>query len=436
MATSGPVITGCLAYKCLNEQLKQSYKSYRKLCQDEELDKCAKNNVPRQHKMYVPHDIRDDEMKPAEHTSDYLRGGVISTMATFEAFVSELVNEATDLVKDKYESNPGGVLETINSRMSKICRDKELKKLAPRNVLYHSWATYKCKSTCSCADCIKTNNGVYSKYLLTDDEIQQGKTIIDVMLAQGDLKFNHKIRCGTDPSKTSSIVVSDSVGAPKQKKCFICIMLRFCYGIRCVMAHGNSDQTCKKEGGALYKFPECCRTCECNTGCPTCKCFKDTARLVELYNKYIENCDKKKDEAHMKEADRRVRRIPKRKDFEDFQTQHADFLTAQEWNQCFTIINEHFPNPYVDPLPPSYAYFHMLRVYYWMDKDKRAMYVTYGLFERITTFIHTLSFRMYLAVAELLIDNYGLPDGVWGVKMGNIGTLITDFEAELKAQAV
>ena len=426
------VKTGCSAYDCLNEQLEQSYKSYRKLRQGEELDKCVKNNVP-QHKMYVSHDILD-EMMPAEHTSDYLRGGVISTMATFEAFVSELVKEATKLVKDKYERNPG-ILETINSRMSKKCRDDKPKELAPRNVLYHSWATYKCKSTCSCADCIKTNNGVYSKYLLTDKQIQQGKTIIDVMLAKGDLKFNHKIRCGgTDPSKTSSIVVSDSVDAPKQNKCFICIMLRFCYGIRCVMAHGNSDQTCKNDGGALYKFPEFCKTCECDKDkCPTCKCFKETGRLVELYSKYF---GKLTDKADIEDADRRVRRIPKKIDFQHLKTQHEHFLTDQEWYQCLEIIKDHFTDPEVDPLPASYAYFHMLRVYYWMDKDKRAMYVTYGLFERITTFIHTLSFRMYIAVAQLLIDNYGLPDGVWGVKMGNIGTLITDFEAELKTQAV
>ena len=43
------------------------------------------------------------------------------------------------------------------------------------------------------------------------------------------------------------------------------------------------------------------------------------------------------------------------------------------------------------------------------------MYVTFGLFECITMFIHTLASRMYLAVAQLLIENFEL-DEVWGVK--------------------
>ncbi len=423
--------TGCDTYDRLDKRLRQSYTNYKKLSKDGEIAGFYKYSCST-NPMYTRHHYYDDEMKPGDHTSDYLRGGVISTMATFEAFVGELINEATDLIADKYRGSLG-VLDTINSCMSKKCRDDKPPELAPRNVLYHSWATYKCKSTCSCADCIKTNNGVYSKYLLTDLEIQQGKTIVDVMLGQGDLEFDHIIRCGTDPSKTSSIIVSESVGAPKQSKCFICIMLRFCYGIRCVMAHGNSDQTCKKNGGALYKFHECCQTCECNKDtCPTCRCFKRTARLVELYNKYIENFDEKKDEADIKDADCRVRRIPQRKDFEHFKTQHEDFLTPQEWHQCFEIIAEHFSDPEENPLPASYAYFHMLRVYYWLMESKRDMYITYGMFERITKFIHTLSFRMYLAVAQLLIENYPITGcKVWGVELSNIPTKITDFKGTL-----
>ncbi len=433
-----PVSTRCSAYDCLNEQLEQSYKSYRKLRQEGELDRCVKNHVPKPgdtkpDDMYVPHHCYTNEEKPADHTSDYLRGGVISTMATFEAFAGDLINEAAKLVKDKYKSN-SHELKSINSRMSKKCIDSKPQELTPWNVLYHSWAVATCKSTCSCADCIKTKNGVYSKYLLTDLEIQQGKTIVDVMLAQGDLKFNHTIRCGTDPSKTSSIKVSKSVGDLKQSKCFICIMLRFCYGIRCVMAHGNSEKTCEKDGGALYKFPECCKTCDCDKDkcdkdkCPTCKCFKDTARLVELYNKIYKFLDELIVTDKINDDKRRVRRIPKKKDFQDLKKEYKKSLTSTEWIECVDIIDDHFPDSEVVPLPASYAYFHMLRVYHWLKNSKRAMYITYGMFERITTFIRTLAFRMYLAVAQLLIDNYKLPDGVWGVKKGNIETLITDFE--------
>ncbi len=76
------------------------------------------------------------------------------------------------------------------------------------------------------------------------------------------------------------------------------------------------------------------------------------------------------------------------------------------------FVKKYFTNPDKKLLPIQYAFFHMLRIYYWLVESKRDMYVTYGMFERITKFIHTLAFRMYLAVAQLLIDNYGLPDRV------------------------
>ena len=47
--------------------------------------------------MYEPH-TEFDETKPSHATSDYLRGETISTMSTFEAFISDLLNEATDLI--------------------------------------------------------------------------------------------------------------------------------------------------------------------------------------------------------------------------------------------------------------------------------------------------------------------------------------------------
>ena len=430
MATSGPVPTSCSANDCLNEQLEQSYKSYKKLRQEGELDRCVKNHVPKPgdtkpDDMYVPHPHYHDEEKPAEHTSDYLRGGVISTMATFEAFVGGLINEATDLVAKQYDhekqckKDPCD-LKNINPDMCKRYSNRQ-KRLSPKDVTLHNWDTSNLTTcTCTCAECTKTHRKVYARYLLKTSQIQSRKSLVDVILQQGEFRFSYVIS-GND---LSQITIAET---GQQSKCLICIMLRFCYGVRCVMAHGDATQT-YSDGGALSDFCKRCKTCACAETCDTCKCFEDIAKLVELFNKYIE----KLSDAEREIAEGKVRRNPKVKDFEQFQQNNSRHLTGTEWNECKTIINKHFFQKQLED--PAFAYFHMLRVYYWLKKNGREMYVTYGMFERITKFIHTLAFRMYLAVAQLLIDNYKLSDEVWGVEIGNIGTLITDFEAKLETQ--
>ncbi len=411
MATPQETI-GCSAYDRLDQSLKQSYKSYGKLRQDGELSQLVKKHVPKLGEtkpddMYVPHHYYDDEMKPAEHTSDYLRGGVISTMATFEAFVGDLINEATDIAKDpKYIGRKK--VKKINSTMSKRCNQNKEHRPKPKGILVHQWDTsIVCPCTCVRCTCTKITRELYPECLLTEEQKTTGMSIIDRMLKQGDFRFKYKIRNG-NTTRISQIVVSAN---GKQSKCFICVMLRFCYGIRCVMAHGNSTQTYAK-GGVFYDFVKRCKACGCEDSCPECNCFEETAKLVNLINnKYI----KRLPEQEKKEAESRVRRIPKIMDIHNFRQQHSTgYLKKKEWDECEGIIRDYFQDQDKDPLPASYAYFHMLRVYYWLDENKRAMYVTYGMFERITTFIHTLSTRMYLAVAELLIDNYKLTGPVWG----------------------
>ena len=419
MATAG---SACKAYNRLDERLSQSYESYRRLRQNEKLGQDPD--------MYETNTDCTGERKPSSITSDYLRGGVISTMATFEAFLEDLINEATDLIVNKTVQD----LDTINCHMSTHarCNDSKRERLQPKGVLLHNWdSIYNCTCTCTCQECQKAHKlGLYPKFLLTNEQIRDKKTFIDIMLKQGDINVFYNIQF----HKKSLITVSKDAGNPgSQDKSFICAMLRFCYGVRCVMAHGNAEETYKKH--ALKDFPECKI---CHGGCQTMKCLKDTKTLVDHYRTYIQNLKKKTgiDEAtrtkELKIAEDHIRRIPTATGFQELKKKNETFLDDDVWTKCFKIITTHFPDQTVNPLPASYAYFHMIRVYYWLEESRRGMFVTYGLFERITTFIHTLSFRMYLAVAELLIDNYGLPDGVWGVEKIKIETMITDFEAQLK----
>ena len=394
-------IDKCLAYDRLDKHIKQSYVSYGKLCETGELGHIRG--------MYEPHQCYNDEMKPAKHTSDYLRGGVISTVAAFEAFVGDLLNEATDLIAVEFKGKEQSV-GRINSPMFKRLKGSK-DRLRPKNILLHEWD--------------RRNNNLgeyYSRYLLNNREIQRRTSFIDMMLGNQNLQLKHKIRCG-DKTRISEINVMP------ETKCFICIMLRFCYGIRNVMAHGNAQRTIEESGGALNNFPTCDSCQRDIRNCPTCICFKKIQILVNLYKKYIH---KLKDETERSKAEGMVRRIPTKKDFEYFKKKHRKNLTESEWNDCFQIIGKYFTiKDSNDPLPAPFAYFHMLRVYDWLVESRRYMYVTYGLFEHITQFIHTLSFRMYRTVAQLLIDNYGLPDGVWEVNKLEISNFRTSPEHAL-----
>ena len=485
MAT-GSVKTGCSAFDDLNEHLSQSYVSYGKLCQDEELGKHPD--------MYESNLDCNNEMKPADHTSDYLRGGVISTMAAFEEFVGDLINEATDLVAKKYKHENGCQNQarcSLKRRNARMCKRysqpaDQRKRLTHKDVTLHKWATYDSRED-------TTAERPYLEYLLLNEEED---SFIDIILKQGDFSFIYKISA----HKMSRITISANPNAKQQQisKCFICVMLRFCYGIRNVMAHGNADRTFNRDGGTLTNFTDKCDECNCQE-CRTCECFEDTVTLVKFYNHYITQLNNKEEK---KDAESKVRCIPNRYDFRLFYYQYRaahgqddtessyesynsrdeesenevplspgndenenyfddtessansnnddsndtnskaqsdasedlNFEDPQEqkhelnWEKCFDIIDSYFKNSDKDPLPASYAYFHMIRVYYWLEESRRGMFVTYRLFERITQFIHTLSFRMYLAVAELLIDNYGLPDGVWGVEKQMIGTMIRHFQ--------
>ena len=426
MATEEPA---CKAFKRLGDCLKQSYVSNKKLCQDGELGHIRG--------MYVPNPDCNDEMKPAKHTSSYLRGGVISTIATFEAFVGDLINEATDIIAGDPKYKDRKKVNKINSTMSKRCNQDKEDQLKPKGILVHQWDTSTvCPCTCDACTCKKVHRELYSLCLLTKVQKTTGMSIIDRMLKQGDILFKHKIRDG-NTTRVFQIIVSATPENGKESKCFICVMLRFCYGIRNVMAHGNADRTFENDNGALKDFPTC-NLCGCDaTQCPTCKSFEDANTLTKIYNKYIEYLkyrEKKNAEIinkfglimpretlqEVQVAENRLRRLPIKEDFKHFQKlysdderlrkkrkmdkQEKDKIPTVHWDEIDQLLPDSIPPN--DPLPAFYAYFHMLRIYYWLVESKRDMYVTYGLFERVTDFINTLAFRMNLAVKQLLVDNY------------------------------
>ena len=159
---------------------------------------------------------------------------------------------------------------------------------------------------------------------LKDHQIANGTSIIDIMLGQGNLEFEHKIRHG-DVKGVSKITLKPG----KDDKCFICIMLRFCYGIRNVMAHGNADRTFGKgNGSALKDFPTC-KTCACTDSCPTCIHFKKITVFLEKYNEYISGLP----DNERTRVEKVVRHThPRDECFDEFKRNPNDFFQdTKEW---------------------------------------------------------------------------------------------------------
>ncbi len=74
----------------------------------------------------------------------------------------------------------------------------------------------------------------------------------------------------------------------------------------------------------------------------------------------------------------------------------------------------------------------MRRVYYWLKEKKRNMYITYRMLVRVNQFIHMMAYRMYLAVTQVLIRDFKLPNEFWGIKKEEIGDKISEFEKNHK----
>ncbi len=77
----------CFAYKTLKSQIGQQCNTYGRLHKRSDL-----GSLPG---MYVKSEGR---VIPSDDVSSFLRGGIIGTMASFEAFVVDLLNEAYDTI--------------------------------------------------------------------------------------------------------------------------------------------------------------------------------------------------------------------------------------------------------------------------------------------------------------------------------------------------
>ena len=382
----------CFAYEILKKQIGQQCDIYGRLHQKEDL-----GSLPGMYKNEEGRDI------PSDDVSAFFRGGIITTMACFEAYVVDLLEEACDTIlykriqcrwtcpdclQLKYEH-----VKTITERSEQLTDEVKLKLKAEdkfqktNSVLLHSW------------------NAKYEEVL--------GKDVVEkIFETSKDIKYNYPV----DDKNISKVVIKDEF--------VVCAILRLFYGIRCIMGHGNAEATLTGKNGALSDFPKCKKnSCEKNS----CKKSKETlAKIYELSN----SLDKCIEEQGKKKVLKTSRHFPQQATFERLSDASAS-------KKALDIIVKYFPerpkeNNNTIPIDENYAYFHMCRILHWLKENKRMMYVTYRVLVRINQFILVLAYRMRIAVAQILMEKYGLEDGIWNVPKDKekLKKKIGDFEKE------
>ena len=399
---NSPESEECKAYKHLESKLSKQCSSYSAFDSQEIFGSFPGMYEENKWKETIPSDL----------VSDYFRGGIISSMATFEAFIVDLLEEASKLLD-----------ADIQAKLKKLQKEKKNEKAQrPPSVLFHNW------------------NSDYTRVLLSDEQEKIGATFTDYLfrsshkhrsqsLPATPMKYTYGIQndvyseleIGNNQKGLSfENIISqrrqqrirtrpDQINDRLEDESAICAMLRLFYGIRCIMAHGISAKTLSE--GVLKDFPKCPK-CQGNL---TQIALEDSMDLAI----YLDNCtknivdDKKEPDKKIKHerastADHKIRRIPSKEKFEELREKFKDKLEDDEWTDVFKIIEMHFPTIVSsDKRPASFAYFHMARICMWLKKDKKKMYITYRNLVRINQFIHMLAFRIHIAVAEILIRKHG-----------------------------
>ena len=100
---------------------------------------------------------------------------------------------------------------------------------------------------------------------------------VEVHLDQAPFNYCYIV----DDKKLSQVTITKTParqGTDQQNTSAICAMLRP-YGIWCIMAHGNAEQTFLYARGALLEFPKC----ECCSNNDRAKCLYELSVMIHTY---------------------------------------------------------------------------------------------------------------------------------------------------------
>ena len=383
---------------------------------------------------------------PSDDISAFLRGGIITTMACFEAFVVDLLDEAYGTIlykRDKCDGDcqkceqlkydhvvikhdkPALTRDLTFVEQKLICSEqKEIQTTIKEEYCrIYNTSTRGSKTDLEKISMAKQKVTIrqapskfhkwsykYSKMLLGKDA--KANDFVDEMFASGDLVYYYPV----DDYNISRVTIDNPF--------IICAMSRLCYGIRCIMAHGSAESTLSGDG-VLCDFPKC-TPC---VGIKQNKCSKfnqhdqsqpcaDECQKSLKTLKDIHELSNLLDECIIQKGRRKVlkksRHFPK---LETFKMAGVADIKAKRIIEEYNLDEKtnNAENPGGNPINQHFAYFHMFRVFHWLKENQRLMYVTYRLLLRINQFILVLAHRMRIAVARILIHKHGLDNGIWGV---------------------
>ena len=334
---------------------------------------------------------------PTPQTSEYLRGGIISSFVAFEEFLHrilfETVCEMTVVLPHTKPHQSADYFDKLRSQSSVRFQDDHpiLSKM-------------------------KTEPGFETVQQLL--EIMETKILTAPNCSSFKIAFKKVLWLDHDdvseenlPHKQRELDfgISDSVKSPNFSFCYpvtktkyskinltmtdVTDILDLWYGMRCVAAHGSAINT-MASGKALGKF------CP-----PTCTVANDQIKNgYELVKFLHENLDHPADKSSQLDeiSHHEFRLISSILDKNVIQTNLKPDLN-NKLDELF--INLQFGAD-ANVLKEGHGFYHIARVAYFTCKLQRSMYITYRMFVRINQFLLLLSFRIQLALHKWLHE-YG-----------------------------
>ena len=410
----------CYAYEELKRQLQDQCTTYLKLHPNKEIGKGRYTDK--------------GEPVPNREISEYLRGGVISTMAVFEAFLSSIMAEAFDRII--YEHKPDPTCSGLNgcSHKCKVGRLKNLESLRESTVCTR---TFKLALQCDAKLPLvaqRAQEVVFGQKNLEELLVGHRDSLVDgtPLLHSFDEAFSKLLdpreeKKGNDKQVIISDFIFSVTGQQHEPinylyllddefhskiaisdKETLCAILRLWYGIRCISAHGVAHKTIKRRDGALKDFPKCSK---CNKEGDKTAMLKDAGDLCKHLDEMLDEPDLEtilKDN-YSKYPDNyknflKVKRFPKPSIIKNISVKEQN---AQAKKKAIELAERHWSNPTDEEkgeYPPAFGFYHMYRTYFFISHLQRDMYITYRLLVRINQFVLLLAFRIKLAVAKWLSE--------------------------------
>ena len=280
----------CYAYEELKRQLQDQCTTYLKLHPNKEIGKGRYTD-----KGYLV---------PNKEIFEYLRGGVISTMAVFEAFLSNIMAEAFDRIIYEHECCCGCTCSSLRgcSCTCEVSIMKGLESLRKSTVCMHAFEqALQCDAKPSVSSVAqRAHEVVFGKKSLEELLVGHRDSLVDgtPLLHSFDEAFSKLFegKKGNDKQVISDLIFSVTGQQHNpinylyllndefhskitiSDKETLCAILRLWYGIRCISAHGVAHKTIERRDGALKDFPKCSK---CNKEGDETVMLKDAGELCQ-----------------------------------------------------------------------------------------------------------------------------------------------------------